>query len=64
MATTCSENKVDNLSRQYKHSLKVDSVQTSQAANQAQVEATINEVAQLYEDGQLNQVLLKPASPI
>jgi len=50
------KNKVDNLSRQYKHSLKVDSVQTSQAApNQAQVEATINEVAQLYEDGQLNQ---------
>jgi len=46
----------DNLYRQYKHSLKVDSVATSQAdPNQAQVEATINEVAQVYEDGQLNQ---------
>ena len=48
--------KTDKLYRQYKHSLKVDSVATSQAdPNQAQVEATINEVAQVYEDGQLNQ---------
>lgn len=50
------KNKADDLYRQYKHILKVESVKTSQAnPNQAQVEATINEVAQLYEDGQLNQ---------
>ena len=50
------KNKADNLYRQYKHSLNIDSVQTSQATpNQAQVEATVNEVAQLYEDGELNQ---------
>jgi hypothetical protein len=50
------KDKADNLYRQYKHSLNVDSVQTSQSApNQAQVEATVNEVAQVYEDGQLNQ---------
>lgn len=42
--------------RQYKHSLKVASVQNNEAnPDQAQVEATVNEVAQLYEDGQLNQ---------
>jgi len=50
------KDKADNLYRQYKHSLKVDSVQTSQAApNQAQVEATVNEMAQVYEDGELSQ---------
>ncbi len=50
--------KADNRYRYYKHSLKVDSVQTSQAApNKAQVEATVKEVAKLYENGQLNRNL-------
>lgn len=48
--------KADNRYRYYKHSLKVDSVQTSAAApDKAQVEATVKEVAKLYEDGQLNR---------
>ena len=48
--------KADNRYRYYKHSLKVDSVKTSQAApNKAQVEATVKEVAKLYEHGQLNR---------
>lgn len=46
------QDKADNRYRQYKHTLKVDSVQTSKAApDRARVEATVNEVAQLYEDG-------------
>jgi len=50
------KDKANNRYRQYKHSLKVDSVQTSAAApDQAQVEATVNEVAQVYTDGQMNK---------
>jgi curved DNA-binding protein CbpA len=50
------KDKADKRYRQYKHSLKVDSVQTSEAnPNKAQVEAIVSEVAKLYEDGQLNQ---------
>jgi hypothetical protein len=48
--------RADNQYRQYKHTLKVDSVQTSKAAlDQAQVEAIVSEVVQLYKNGQLNQ---------
>ena len=48
--------KATNRYRQYKHSLKVDSVQTSESAlNKAQVEASVNEVAQVYENGKLNR---------
>lgn len=43
-----------NRHRQFKHSLKVNSVQTA-TPNQAQVEATVNEVAQVYTNGQLNK---------
>jgi hypothetical protein len=46
--------KTSNRYRQYKHSLKVDLVQTK--SNQARVEATVNELAQVYENGRLNQV--------
>ena len=50
------KDKADDRYRQYKHSLKVGSVQTSEATpNKAQVEASVNEVAKLYEKGQLNQ---------
>ena len=50
------KDKIDNRYRQYKHSLKVNSVQTSAAApDQAQIKATVNEVAQLYENGRLNR---------
>jgi hypothetical protein len=41
--------------RQYKHNIKVDSVQRASANERAQVEATVNEVAQVYENGKLNQ---------
>ena len=50
------KDKADNQYRQYKHSVKVNSVQTSKAtSDQAQVEATVNEVVQSYVNGQLNQ---------
>ena len=40
------KDKADDRYRQYKHSLKVGSVQTSEATpNKAQVEASVNEVA-------------------
>lgn len=46
----------DDRYRQYKHSLEVNSVQTSRAnPDQAQVEATVDEVAQVYINGKLNQ---------
>lgn len=52
------KDKVSNRHRQFKHSLKLNSVQTSKATpDQAQVEATVNEVAQIYEDDQINQNL-------
>jgi len=41
--------------RQYKHNIKVNSVQRASANERAQVEATVNEVAQVYENGKLNQ---------
>jgi crotonobetainyl-CoA:carnitine CoA-transferase CaiB-like acyl-CoA transferase len=45
-----------NRYRQYNHSLKVNSVRTSPATpDQAQVETTVDEVAQIYENGKLNQ---------
>ena len=48
--------KAVNQYRQYKHTVKVNSVQTTKATpDQAQVEATVNEVVQTYENGQLNQ---------
>ena len=48
--------RVNNRIRQYKHSLKINSVQTKASApNQAQVEATVNELAQVYQNGRLNQ---------
>jgi hypothetical protein len=50
------KDKADNRYRQYKHSVKVNSVKTSEAnPDQAQVEATVHEVAQVYEKGKLNQ---------
>ena len=50
------QDKAANRYRQYKHSLKVNSVQTSEAnRDQAQVEATVNEIAQVYKNSQLNQ---------
>lgn len=50
------KDKANNWYRQYKHSLKVDSVQTSKATpDQAQVEATVDEVAKVYKNGQFNQ---------
>ena len=50
----------DKAANQYlqynERSLKVNSVKTNQAnPNKAQVEATVNEVAQLYKDGKLNR---------
>jgi hypothetical protein len=50
------QDKAANRYRQYKHDLKVNSVQTSEAnQDQAQIEATVNEIAQVYKNGQLNQ---------
>ncbi len=48
------QDKAANQYRQFKHSLQVNSVQTT-TPNQAQVEATVNEVAQVYKNGQLNK---------
>ncbi len=48
--------KENNRYRQYKHSIKVNAVQTKASAkDRAQVEATVSEVAQVYEKGRLNQ---------
>jgi hypothetical protein len=50
------KDKADNRYRQYKHNLKVDSVQTNKATpDNAQVETTVHEVAQVYENGRKNQ---------
>ena len=48
--------KASNRTRQYKHSVKVNSVQTKASSpNRAQVVATVNEVAQVFEKGRLNR---------
>lgn len=48
--------KQDNSYWQYKHAVKVNSVQTNAAnPDQARVEAAVNEAAQLYQGSQLNQ---------
>lgn len=48
--------KASNRTRQYKHSVKVNSVQTKASSpNLAQVIATVNEVAQVYDKGRLNR---------
>lgn len=50
------KDKADNRYRQFKHNLKVDSVQTNKATpDKAQVETTVHEVAQVYENGRKNQ---------
>lgn len=50
------KDKANNRYRQYQHSLKVESVKSSAAApDQAQVEATVKETAQVYENTQLKQ---------
>ncbi len=48
--------KRDNIYGQYKHVVKVNSVETNPAnPDQARADAAVNEVAQFYENGQLNQ---------
>ncbi|MFB8787633.1 MAG: ARC6/PARC6 family protein [Potamolinea sp.] len=48
--------KQDNAYWQYKHSLKVNSVKTVNGnPDRSRIEAAVNEVAQLYQGGQLNQ---------
>lgn len=48
--------KASNRTRQYKHSVKVNSVQTKASSpDHAQVVATVNEVAQVYDKGRLNR---------
>jgi len=47
--------KANNLYLQYKHSLKVDSVTSQANSAQAQVQATVNELAQAYKDGKLDR---------
>jgi curved DNA-binding protein CbpA len=50
------QDKADNRYRKYEHSLKVESVDTIPSdQNQAVVEATVKELAQFYENGQINQ---------
>lgn len=50
------DDKANNRYRQYKHSIKIDTVKTKASAQDlAQVEATVNEVAQVYEKGRLNR---------
>lgn len=50
------KDKANNRYRQYQHSLKIESVEASAAApDQAQVEATVKETAQVYEKTQLKQ---------
>ena len=48
--------KTENSYWQYKHSVKVNSVDTNAAnPDQAKVDAAVNEVADFFQDGQLNQ---------
>lgn len=48
--------KASNRTRQYKHSVKVNSVQTKASSpDHAQVVATVDEVAQVYDKGKLNR---------
>jgi hypothetical protein len=47
--------KIANQYRQYKHSFKVESVQSETAPDQAHVEATVNEIAQVYRNSRLNK---------
>ncbi len=48
--------KASNRTRQYKHSVKVNSVQTKASLpDHAQVVATVNEAAQVYDKGRLNR---------
>lgn len=48
--------KASNRTRQYKHSIKINSIQTKASApEQAQLVATVNEIAQVYEKGRLNR---------
>lgn len=50
------KDKANNRYRQYQHTLKIESVTASAAApDQAQVEATVKETAQVYENTQLMQ---------
>ncbi|HCF28841.1 MAG TPA: molecular chaperone DnaJ [Cyanobacteria bacterium UBA11049] len=48
--------KASNRTRQYKHSIKINSIQTKASLpEQAQLVATVNEIAQVYEKGRLNR---------
>lgn len=48
--------RANNRYRQFQHSVKIDSVQVNPTnSDLATVQATVNEVAQIYENGQLNQ---------
>lgn len=50
------QDKVENSYRKYTHNLKVESVQTTQTdPNQAAVDATVSELAEFYDNGQINQ---------
>ncbi len=50
------KDKTDGQYRQYKHNLKVESVNTSPASpDKASVEATVNEAAEVYQDSQLKK---------
>ena len=50
------KDKADNRYRQFKHNLKVNAVRSQPGSiDQAQVEASVREVAQIYENGRLNQ---------
>ncbi len=50
------QDKVENRYRKYNHSLKVDSVKTTETdPNHGAVEATVAEAAEFYDNGQINQ---------
>jgi curved DNA-binding protein CbpA len=50
------QDKTDNRYRKYEHSVKVESVDTIPTdQNHAAIEATVKELAQFYENGQVNQ---------
>lgn len=50
--------KADNRHREYKHTLKIDGVETEEAnRDRAIVTATVNEIAQVYRNGELSQSL-------
>jgi hypothetical protein len=52
------DDKANNRYRQYKHSIKVNSVQAKASTkDRAQVDATVNETAQVYERGRLNRAI-------